>query len=112
MNCGGQLAILSLLLLSLSSPPPSLSLFLSLSFSLSLSKGHHLLLKEYFCSRDWQVCPLLLEFPLLPDPLLVELFNMKRTEKNLGLSLDIHYCWISVTLGPGIAGFNCISITG
>ena len=25
----------------------------------------------------------------------------------MGLSLDSHYCWISVTLGSGIVGFNC-----
>ena len=36
--------------------------------------------------------PLLLEFPLLPDPLLADSFNKERKENNLGLFLDIHYC--------------------
>ena len=51
-----------------------------------------------------------MEFLLLLDPLLVEWFNKERKEKNLGLSLDIHCCWISVTLGSGIARFNCTPI--
>ena len=42
---------------------------------LNNDNDNHLLLKEYFGSRDWQICPLLLEFPLLPDPLLVDFFN-------------------------------------
>ena len=65
------------------------------------------LLKEFFGSRDWQICPLFLEFPLLPDPLLLEFFKKEIKEKVLGLCQDIHYCWISVTLGSGIARFNC-----
>ena len=56
-------------------------------------------LSASFClSVCLSVYLLFLEFPLLPDLLLVELFNKERKEKILGLShpllLDFRYSWI------------------